>query len=756
MFLLLLLLVVLGCALLVILAVLWSRITAQARSIEQLRRSLQVVLERLHALDPLPRGGQASAPPTGTTVRPPVTPAGAAPGVARPAVRVARSRGEWEALIGGKWLNRIGALAFILGVGFFLKYAFDNDWISETLRVLTGGVAGVLLLLGAWRSHARGYRIFSQGLVGAGISVLYLSVYASFNFYQIIPEPAAYILMCAVTVTAFHQALRYDSLATALIGWAGGFLTPYLLTAGEPGQPGLFTYLALLTAAVLAITAAREAWGVLRPLTIAATYLTYFLWFARYYDGGTPMLTGFFLTMFWALFLALEIAQQRTRQSPLQAIGEILSGLNALLYLAGMYRLMMPDYREWGGPLMLLISGVYAGIFLWDRQEQAPKGVPARVLLTAVLFLVVGTEIQFDGFAAVIAWSAVGCGLLWAGARWGLRPLAWSGAGLLVLNALRVLLVRGALVTPDPGNFTVLFNERAQAFIALIAAALAGASFLRRTGGNAAARAARGLAYLGVFLLVHLVSVELNDAFRQRMAGAADAALEGLSFLRLMVVSLAWMTTSLALAVATAKNPRGPVASAGLVLALLALIPGIGRGIAFSPPAEFVPLVNVRSLILLLLGAGMAVHLRQARSPEAARPGWLRAALGATLVILALTLVTGETRDYFRREAWITGETTIGEGRGVVLAQIENQKQLSLSAAWLLSSIVIMGLGLWSRTRGLRVISIALFGFTILKIFIYDLSFLDTQYRVVSFLGLGVILLGVSFLYQRYKQLIVQ
>ena len=104
----------------------------------------------------------------------------------------------------------------------------------------------------------------------------------------------------------------------------------------------------------------------------------------------------------------------------------------------------------------------------------------------------------------------------------------------------------------------------------------------------------------------------------------------------------------------------------------------------------------------------------------------------------------------------LVGENTLGEGKEDLLGQLENQKQLSLSAVWLLSSIGIMARGLWRRSRSLRIMSIAVFGFTILKIFIYDLSFLETLYRIFSFIGLGLILLGVSYLYQRYKNVIMQ
>ena len=112
---------------------------------------------------------QVPSPPAASVSAPPVLPP-------------SRTREEWEALLGGKVMNLIGAIALILGAGFFLKYAFDNNWLNEIMRVLIGGTAGLLLIGGGMRLHSRDLSIFAQGLIGAGVAILYLTVYAAFDF----------------------------------------------------------------------------------------------------------------------------------------------------------------------------------------------------------------------------------------------------------------------------------------------------------------------------------------------------------------------------------------------------------------------------------------------------------------------------------------------------------------------------------------------------------------------------------------------
>ena len=123
--------------------------------------------------------------------------------------------------------------------------------------------------------------------------------------------------------------------------------------------------------------------------------------------------------------------------------------------------------------------------------------------------------------------------------------------------------------------------------------------------------------------------------------------------------------------------------------------------------------------------------------------------------MLILVLLAGETRDYFEKSMGAMRLTGATQARSLELSRIENLEQLSLSGVWLLYSAVLMTAGIWRKLKGLRLISIVIFGITILKIFIYDHSSLETLYRIFSFIGLGVILLAVSYAYQRYKDIIL-
>jgi uncharacterized membrane protein len=212
---------------------------------------------------------------------------------------------------------------------------------------------------------------------------------------------------------------------------------------------------------------------------------------------------------------------------------------------------------------------------------------------------------------------------------------------------------------------------------------------------------------------------------------------------------------AIALTLGARQWSLAPLAYSGIFVIFLAIGMAAIRGIAFAPVEQFELLFNYRVLtMLLVIAATLAMVTLLGRMRKVEWSVESADVIGVAAVILILVLLTGETRDFFEKQLLhLAGPGTDAASSSTAL---ENLKQLSLSGIWLLYSISLMGTGIWRRVRSLRVISIALFGITILKIFIYDLSFLETLYRIFSFIGLGVILLMVSYLYQHYKDLIFQ
>ena len=140
---------------------------------------------------------------------------------------------DWEQVLGRNWFAIIGAVALVLGIGFFLKLAFDNNWIGDTGRIALGIGLGIVLL-GVGEYAQRRVPLWAQPVTAGGAAILYLSIYAAFGLYQILRPDVAFLFMALVVALAGLLALRYQSIVIAILGIIGAFVAPVLLGQDLP------------------------------------------------------------------------------------------------------------------------------------------------------------------------------------------------------------------------------------------------------------------------------------------------------------------------------------------------------------------------------------------------------------------------------------------------------------------------------------------------------------------------------------------
>lgn len=199
------------------------------------------------------------------------------------------ARSVVESRVGLKILNRVGALTLAIGILFFFKYAVDLSWMGPKLNVSLGILAGCGLLAASAYLNRRGQKLFAQGIAGCGLATLYISIYAAFFFYKLIPKPAAFLALLGICAFAIRFSLRDRTAVLAAFGFLGGMLTLLLLhgsgTASWLDLPYLFVI--DLTCVVIAM---RQRWPVLIPLMgtsaiifawmmVGASHRGWFAWF---------------------------------------------------------------------------------------------------------------------------------------------------------------------------------------------------------------------------------------------------------------------------------------------------------------------------------------------------------------------------------------------------------------------------------------------------------------------------------------------
>jgi hypothetical protein len=305
---------------------------------------------------------------------------------------------NWEQFMGAKLFAWIGGLALFLGVAFFVKYSFEQNLISPELRIAIGFVVGASLVIGGLLLKRKENAVTAQTLCATGILVLYAVTFACrgyyhFAFFGLIPT---FLLMTLITAVAFLLAVRLNAMVVAVLGIAGGFVTPVLLSTGEDYPLGLFVYIALLDVGLLAV-AQRQRWNALAILGALGTALMQFAWVTtffvpeKYFAGNKVLVAMAVFAGFQGLFLAAVGWAKRTGKMNHELLACTL-GLGCVAILSAFYLLSFPTIAH--RPTL-----VFSYLFVVDL------GVLALTLLESRL-TIVNTLAGLAAFIFLAAWTS--------------------------------------------------------------------------------------------------------------------------------------------------------------------------------------------------------------------------------------------------------------------------------------------------------------------------------------------------------------
>jgi uncharacterized membrane protein len=647
--------------------------------------------------------------------------------------------GQWEGRLGGTWLSRVGAVLLVLGVGFFLKHAFERDWIGPRGRILAGVAAGIAMIAGGLRLAAgETYRVPAQSLVAVGIGALYLSLYAAHAFYALAGAPVTFLAMAVVTAAGFATALRLDSRPLAALATLGGLLTPVILETDTDAAAALFTYLAILDAGVL-LAAFRRGWPGLALLAFAGTQALYWGWLDHWYGVGRlptalGWATAFFLAFAAGALNGLRIPRPAGTGDLARTL--LIFGAPALYFAAARRILDDPSGRRLA-LLALALAGLYfvaAGAA--TRSARGGSRVALFHRAVAVAFLVLAPAVTLGQHDLVIAWSVQALVLLWGGFLLSVPRLRVGGLVVSVLAWGRWFAALGE-DTGRAGTFLLAHPALPATVVVAITAAL-GALVYRVCERDEAPLSRWERVVRPILLLVSVGSVAL-----------------------LLTVELGQFRT---LAI---PPPFVPVVKSVVwmlaAMVLLALARADGTRI----------LLGVATVLLLaLVGEALSATDRWARIQPSLRQAVSNPRFLAGCLLVVLTWLYGQVTGALP----YLGERTrrrlavVGSG-GAVLLLLWNLsvevvlmplpetrfdpaklRRAALSVLWALYAFTTMAWGLWRGPAFLRVGSIVLFSVTVLKVLTVDLAGLDALYRILSVLVLGSALLVASFLYARSRR----
>lgn len=499
--------------------------------VQDLQSQVNSQTRRIFALENSPGGIARSASevvePPGAPVSDPHIPAAtdaarprrATPAASRGAAKKGAAR-DWEWLLGGNWLARIGILALIFGIGFFLKLAFDNDWIGETARLVLGSAAG-MLMVGGGEFWSRRYPAWAQAVTGGGVAILYLSLFAAYVLYDLIAPVPALVLASFVTAAAAGLAIRYESRAVAVLALLGGFATPLLLAERLADQWVLPTYVVVLDLGVLAIAFYRD-WRWITFLALVGSLVLFGFWNDEFGPGLILAQAG--ITVVFLIFAGASVLTCLRRNGDPDPLDWALIVLNAAAYLAISYQLMFDPQRAWMGGFTLALAVFYALIGFGTRHRYPEKALLSGVHTgIAIALLTIAIPVQFEGAWVTTAWT-IEASLLVRISYVRSRPrLRWAAGAIFAVVVLKLVVFDFAaddwreLYSGPDRSYHPVANWHFLAFAAAVAGMYGSALLIRSRQGDEPRRSdsrfQRALLVAANGLTVFALSVQIVDAF---------------------------------------------------------------------------------------------------------------------------------------------------------------------------------------------------------------------------------------------------
>jgi len=682
-------------------------------------------------------------------------------------------KSEIEKFIGENLINKIGILILVLGVGIGVKYSIEHKLISPLTRIILGYLLSGGLLGFAIKLKAK-YLNFSAALLSGAIAIMYFITFAAHSYYDLIPQLPAFALMLVFTAFAVFAAIKYNLQIIAHFGMVGAYAIPFLLSDGSGKVLILFSYMSIINIGIMLI-AFKRYWKALYYSAFVFTWLIFSAWIAAEYDGIIHFeLALLFLSVFFIIFYIVFLAYKLHRKEQFGIIDVILLLSNSFLFFAIGYSLL--EGHEQGQHFLGLFAVINAIIhftasLVINKLKLADKNLFHLIAGLVLVFLSMAIPIQLDGNWVTLLWALEAALLFWIGRKFKVWLYEILSYPLMILclfslmddwetvysvysladlesrfnSVLNVHFLSSMLVV---GAFSLIyFLNKRKGF---------SSAFERITWVDQAVKYFSGATLLFIFYLA--VRLEIQYYFDQEFEDSAiliqaseeeysnsinNYALQKFRIIWILNYSLLFFSFLSFLVIHRLKTRITGIIS-----------------IVFNTLCTLVFLVQGLYVLSMLRDYYIDVQYHE----YFLRSNWY---IGIRYVSLAfLTMIVLASYHLIRQEFMSKKWRKIFEValHGIILWVSSSELihlldlqgssgtyKLGLSILWGLYSLLLIALGIWKQRQFLRIWGIALFGITLLKLFLYDLAHLNTLSKTIVFITLGILLLIISFLYNKFQ-----
>jgi uncharacterized membrane protein len=684
---------------------------------------------------------------------------------------------DMEKFIGENLINKIGIAILVLGIGYFVKFAIDQDWINEIGRVCIGILAGGILIGVAHRLRWS-FSAFSSVLVGGGLSVLYFTIAIAFHEYQIFSQTVAFILMVVITAFSIVLSISYNRIELAVLSLVGGFATPFMVSTGEGNYQVLFTYVLILNLGMLTLSYFKK-WNLVHVIAYGFTVLLYGGWLStRVLDMPNAPYVGamVFGTLYYLIFMGMNIIyniREKAKFSPLEIT--LLLSNTSFYYAAGMLILAHVNQGAYQGLFTVAVAvfNFLFAFFLYKR-ETVDRNLIFLLIGLVITFVSLAVPVQLEGNYITMFWALEAVLLLWLSQKSGLTLVA---KGSIVVTGLMLISLcmdwnnvygLSAATHPLPillnKAFITSFLSVASLVITLLLLRNQREAFNLWIGKLEVAPYRQLLSFVAGAVIYLAFALELNYQLISYVGYSPSRTILMGSYNLLFMLGLLLFAQRQGLDKLVLQTGATMLAAFGIFLYIVYFNPATmellkehflqGEATFIGFPFHYVSMALVIGL-LVLLARNKTLFTLISPLINKAWP-WF---MGVVVVWIASSELFFHVI-YFKFSYADTVGLVQGSEKGIALYErfsylISQANKVGLPILWGICAFVFMWIGLRQKNRILRILSLSLFALTLVKLFLYDIQGISEGGKIAAFISLGVLLLTISFMYQKIRKLIL-
>ena len=705
------------------------------------------------------------------TEKPVITaPTAPKPQISAPKINLPKQPSDLEKIIGESWINKIGILIVVIGVAIGAKYSIENELISPLTRIILGYLMGIGLLGFGIKLKPK-FEGYSAVLVSGAISIFYFITYFAYSFYSLIPQVLAFVMMLIFTAFTVFTAIKYNRVVIAHIGLIGAYAVPFLLSSGSGRVDILFSYMLIINLGILFISIKKD-WKSLHYSAFFFTWMIYGSWFAdKSFDSnlqGYEALGLGFATAFFLVFYGVSLFNNIISKEKLDKVNIILILLNSFIYFGFGFGIfnghsILDSYLG----LFTLFNAVihFAVLFFIKSKKLADSTLFYSTLGMVFTFITIAIPIQLDGNWVTLMWTAQGAILFWLGKTKKIsiyEKISLPILGLAFLSFLEDWERYSYAVDLDIHAFwninflTGVFAVLGYGFTVYLSIKHPDAEIEKNSPFNTIKSF-----YLPVLLVLTAYLTFRNEigyffdywyestSLKGKEIGETDEFslynydIEIFKNIYLLVYSLIFFGGMALLNFYKFKNKVLGISAIaiGLLVLFAAQTFGVGElgelrysyingnsnkyfNVSFNYILIRYPLWSSIAFALWAIFKNAKTQLENTK---------FHIFLEVVIHISILNFLSNEL------VTWMD------------LAGYQDVFKLGLSILWSVYSLLLVGLGIFQKKKHLRIFALVLFGITLAKLFLYDISNLSTISKTIVLIILGLLLLIISFLYNKFK-----